>query len=289
MNSLKVFLLMAGLVVLFGLIGGYFGGQGGLIMAIALALVMNLASYWYSDKLVIKMYHGREVTEKEHPRLFRIVKNIAMYAGNVPVPRIYIVPTKAPNAFATGRNAEHAAIAVTEGLLELLDNDDELEGVIGHEFAHIQNKDMLLGTIAATFVGAIGILASIARWGAIFGGYSRDNNRGGGAGLLVMAIVSPLIALILQAAISRQREFLADKTGAGYTQKYIPLARALEKLHRAPHRLNLDRRPATASLMIANPISGKGFTRIFSTHPPAAERIKRLNELAVKSPYESMA
>lgn len=287
MNSLKVFILMVGLMGLLGLIGSYIGGQGGLVMALALAVVMNLASYWYSDKLVIKLYKAKEVSESDNRRLWRIVRNVALHADNSPVPRIYIVPSKAPNAFATGRNASNAAICVTEGLLELL-NDEELEGVIGHEFAHIMNKDILLGTIAATFVGAIGILATIARWGAIFGGYSRNNDRGGGPALLVMAIIAPLIAVILQSAISRQREYKADQIGGGLTQKHLALASALEKLHGAPYRLNLDSRPATASLMIANPISGRGISRIFSTHPPAKERIKRLRKLAETSLYQGL-
>lgn len=287
MNSLKVFILMVSLMVLLGLIGSYFGGRGGLVMALALAVVMNLASYWYSDKLVIRMYKAREVTEKDSPRLIRLVRNVALHADNSAVPRVYIVPSKAPNAFATGRNAEHAAIAVTEGLLELL-SDDELEGVISHEFAHILNQDILLGTIAATFVGAIGILATMARWGAIFGGYSRNNDRGGGPALLVMAIMAPLVALVLQSAISRQREFKADKVGGGLTGKHLALASALEKLHQAPYRLNLDSRPATASLMIANPISGRGFSKLFSTHPPVEERIKRLKKLVEDSLYQGL-
>jgi heat shock protein HtpX len=288
MNSLKLFLMMTGLALILGPIGLYFGGSGGLVMALAVAIVFNLIAYWYSDKMVIRMYRAKEATEQDHPRLYKIVRNIALYADNAPIPKLYIIPTKAPNAFATGRNAENAAIAVTEGLLEMLD-DQELEGVIGHEFAHIQNNDILLGTVAATFVAAIGILASFARWGAIFGGYSRDNERGSGFPLLVMALLSPLIAAILQAAISRQREFLADKRGAGYTQKYLPLANALGKLHTAPYRLNLDKHPATASMMIANPISGRGFTKLFSTHPPAEERIKRLKELAAQPNFQGIA
>jgi len=204
------------------------------------------------------------------------------------MPKVYIVPSKGPNAFATGRSMEHAAVAATEGLLEIL-NEDELEGVIGHEIAHIRNKDMLIGTIAATFAGAIGILASIARWGAIFGGYSRDNNRGGGIGLLVAAIVAPLVAMIIQFAISRQREYKADAVGGRITGKHMALADALEKLHRSPVRLNLDERPATAHMMIVNPLSGKGISSLFSTHPPVAERVKRLRESYTKSIYEGFA
>ena len=182
--------------------------------------------------------------------------------------------------------AVNAAVAVTEGLLGIL-NEDELEGVIGHEIAHIMNKDMLIGTIAATFAGAIGILASIARWGAIFGGYGRgDDNRGGGVGLLLAAIVAPLVALVLQTAISRQREYKADAQAGHITGKALPLASALSKLHRSPVRLNLDRRPATANLMIINPLSGKGLTSFFSTHPPVEKRIEKLNQLAQELPYQ---
>jgi heat shock protein HtpX len=204
------------------------------------------------------------------------------------MPRVYIVPTKGPNAFATGRNPENAAVAATEGILELL-NDDELEGVIGHEMAHIQNYDMLIGTVAATIAGAIGILSSMARWGAIFGGYgSRDDARGNsGIALLVAAIVAPLVAVVLQTAISRQREYKADETGGRMTGKYFGLASALEKIHRAPHQLNLDDRPATANLMIANPLSGKGLTNLFSTHPPVEKRIERLKELAMNPSSQS--
>ena len=288
MNSLKVFVLMGSLMILFGFVGFYLGGQGGLVMALSLAVVLNLASYWYSDKLVIRLYKAKEVAPGENRRLMGIVNEVAIHADNSPVPKVYIVPSKSPNAFATGRNIDHAAIAVTQGLLELL-NDEELEGVICHEFAHILNKDILLGTIAATLVGAISIIVSIARWGAIFGGYSRGNDRGGGLPFLVMLIVTPLVAVILQTAISRQREYKADKVGGALTQKHLDLASALEKLHQAPHRLNLDSRPATASLMIANPISGRGLSRLFSTHPPAEERIKRLRELSQNMTSQGLA
>jgi heat shock protein HtpX len=285
MNSLKVFLLMVALLALFMWVGYMFGGTNGMIIAFAIATVMNVLTYWYSDKMVLKMYRGRQVTEADHPRLYRIVKNVATKAM-LPMPKVYIIPTKAPNAFATGRNAEHAAVAATEGILELL-GDDELEGVIGHEMAHVQNRDMLVGTIAATFVGAIGILASIARWGAIFGGYSRDNDRGGLFGLLAVAIVAPIMGMVLQAAISRQREFKADAEGGRITGKYLALASALQKLHRSPVRMNLDKHPATANLMIANPISGRGLTSLFSTHPPVEKRIERLRAMAQQGVYQS--
>ncbi len=283
MNGIKVTIMMLGLMILFMWVGFLVGGQTGMIMAFVLAAVMNFFSYWYSAKMVLKMYKAREVTETDHPRLFRTVRRVATQAM-IPIPKVYIVPNKAPNAFATGRNIENAAVAVTEGLLELL-SDDELEGVIGHEIAHIMNKDMLIGTIAATFAGAVGILASIARWGAIFGGFGRGSNRGGGLGLLVAAIVAPIAAMLIQMAISRQREFKADRIGGKITAKPLALASALKKLHSAPIRLNLDQKPATAHLMIANPLSGKGIASLFSTHPPVEKRIALLEKQAYQSDY----
>lgn len=284
MNGLKVTIMMLGLMILFMWVGYLVGGQQGMIIAFIFAALMNFFSYWFSDKMVLKMYRAREVTENDHPRLFRIVKRVATQ-GMIPIPRVYIVPSKAPNAFATGRNPEHAAVAATEGILEIL-NDDELEGVIGHEVAHIMNRDMLIGTIAATFAGAVGILAAIARWGAIFGGYGRSDSRNGGPiGLLVAAIVAPIAAMLIQMAISRQREFKADKIGAKISGKPMQLASALRKLHTAPVRLNLDQRPATAHLMIANPLSGKGISSLFSTHPPVEKRIELLEKMVYQSDY----
>lgn len=289
MNTLKVTFLMLALMALFMWVGYLVGGQSGLVMAFILAAGMNFFSYWFSDKLVLKMYRARPVTENDHPKLYRVVRRIAS-AARVPLPKVYIVPSKGPNAFATGRNPQHAAVAVTEGLLQILD-ENELEGVIGHEFAHITNRDMLVGTIAATFAGAIGMLAFMARWGAIFGGFGgRDGDRGGGAiGLLAAAIVAPLAAMLIQMAISRQREYKADEIGGGFTGKHLALAGALEKLHRSPVQMRLDDRPATAHLMIANPLSGKGLAAMFSTHPPAEKRIARLRQLAQQSAYKGYA
>jgi len=283
MNSFKIFILMLALMLVFMWVGYMFGGQNGMVMAFVLACAMNFFSYWYSDKIVLKMYRAREITERDHPKLYRVVQRVTTQAM-IPMPKVYIVPTKAPNAFATGRNVEHAAVAATEGMLEML-TEEELEGVMGHEIAHIMNKDMLIGTIAATFAGAIGILAAIARWGAIFGGYGRGSNRGGGIGLLAAAIVAPLVAIIIQTAISRQREYKADAEGGRITGKYNSLASALAKLHKSPIRLNLDQRPATAHLMIANPLSGRGFSSLFSTHPPVEKRIENLHKLAGQSIY----
>jgi len=286
-NALKVTFMMLALMALFMWVGYMIGGQSGLAIAFVVATATNFFSYWFSDKLVLKMYRAREVTESDHPRLYRVVRRITA-AAMIPMPKVYIVPTKGPNAFATGRNKEHAAVAVTEGLLSLL-KEDELEGVIGHEFAHIMNRDMLIGTIAATFAGAIGMLSMMARFGALVGGFGRDDNRGGGIGLLVAAIVAPLAAMLIQTAISRQREYKADAVGGGLTGKYLSLASALEKLHSTPARMKLDNRPATAHLMIANPLSGKGLSSLFSTHPPAEKRIAKLNKLAHKSVYEGYA
>ena len=286
MNNLKVVMMMVGLMVLFLVIGQLVGGRNGMLIAFVLAAGMNLFAYWFSDSMVLKMYRARPIAAADHPLLHRVVSRVANQTM-MPMPRVYVVPSRAPNAFATGRNQDHAAVAVSEGLLDIL-NEDELEGVIGHEMAHIRNKDMLIGTVVATFAGAVGILSSIARFGAIFGGVgSRDDNRGGGmVGLLIVAIVSPIVALLIQTAISRQREFKADAEGARTTGTYLPLASALDKLHHAPVRFNLDQRPATAHLMIANPLSGKGIANMFSTHPPVAERIERLRKLAhQQTPY----
>ncbi|MFH1687908.1 MAG: zinc metalloprotease HtpX [bacterium] len=286
MNGLKVVFLMTLLMVIFMAIGYMLGGQQGMIIAFALAAVMNFVSYWFSDKMVLKMYRAREVTERDIPKLYRAVKRVVQADpdGQKPMPRVYPVPSKAPNAFATGRNRDHAAIAATEGILEIL-TDAELEGVMAHELSHIKNHDMLIGTIAATFAGAIGILASMARWGAIMGGYGRDGERQGGLALLVTALVAPLMAMVIQMAISRQREYRADREGGRISGRYLELASALQKLHQSPNRLQLDARPATANLMIANPLSGKGLASLFSTHPPVEERVKRLKQLAEKAPY----
>ena len=251
-----------------------------MIIAFGLAIVMNFFSYWFSDKIVLKLYRAQPADESSHRRLIAVVRNVAQRA-QLPIPRVYIIPTKAPNAFATGRNKNHAAVAVTEGLMQIL-NEDELEGVIGHELGHVRNHDILIGSIAATVAGAISILATMARWAAIFGGYGgRGNDRGGNPiSLLIVAIVAPLAALIIQMAISRTREYKADRASAEVTHNPLALASALEKLHKAPVQLKLDKRPATAHLFISNPLSGKGLVNLFSTHPPMEERVKRLREMA---------
>ncbi|MDD4051525.1 MAG: zinc metalloprotease HtpX [candidate division Zixibacteria bacterium] len=282
MNALKVTFLLLVLTGLFVAVGYLLGGRQGMIIAFGLAVVMNFASYWFSDKIVLAMYRARPATEQADGKLIRIVRMTTQRA-NLPMPKVYIIPTQAPNAFATGRNKDHAAVAVTEGILGIL-SGDELEGVIGHELAHVRNRDILLGSVVATIAGAIGILATMARWGAIFGGFGgRSDERGGGNPLvlLAVAIVAPLAALVVQTAISRSREYKADRIGASISGKPLALASALEKLHRAPVRLNLDQRPATAHLFIANPLSGRGIANLFSTHPPYQERIKRLQALTM--------
>jgi heat shock protein HtpX len=278
--------MMTGLVMLFMWLGYTFAGEGGMLIAFGIATVINVVSFWFSDKIVLKMYKAREINESDHPRLFRVVRRVST-AAMIPMPKVYIIPTKAPNAFATGRSVDHAAVAATEGLIELL-SEDELEGVMGHEIAHVVNRDMLIGTVAATIAGAIGMIASMARFAAIFGGMgSRDSEGRGGnpIALLVAAILAPLIAMIIQTAISRQREYKADAIGGRFTNKHLSLASALQKIHKSPVKMNLDENPATAHLMIANPLSGRGIANLFSTHPPVEKRIEALNKLAQDSIY----
>jgi len=279
MNGLKTGLLLTAMTVLFLFIGLGLGGRQGMICAFIFAVFMNFISYWFSDKIVLKMYRAREIQEADNPRLYRAVRAQAQMAG-LPMPRVYIIPTGSPNAFATGRNPKNAAIAATEGIISLL-ADDELEGVIGHELAHIKNRDILTQTIAATIAGAISMLAYMARWSAIFGGYGgRGSNRGGGIGLLAMAIVAPIAAMVIQMAISRSREYAADQEGARISGRPLSLANALRKLHRGQARRPLQANPSTAHLFIVSPLSGRGMASLFSTHPPVEERIARLEKMA---------
>ncbi|MCF6158352.1 MAG: zinc metalloprotease HtpX [wastewater metagenome] len=281
MNYFKTALLLIVLTALFIFVGTMVGGRQGAIFAFIMALGMNFFSYWFSDKIVLKMYGAREVSERDLPTYSGIVKELTMNAG-MPMPKIYVIPTNAMNAFATGRNPSHAAVAVTDGLLSALTRE-ELKGVLGHELSHIKNRDILISTIVATIAGAIMLLANMARWAAIFGGFGgRDDegDRGGGLGLLVMAILAPIAALLIQMAISRSREYAADRGGASLTNNPLGLAGALEKLHRGAAARPIDASQSTAHLFIVNPLSGRSFATLFSTHPPIEERIKRLRAMA---------
>jgi heat shock protein HtpX len=281
MNTLKTTFLLTLLTLLFVFIGQMLGGNSGMIVALIFAAVMNLTTYWFSDKIVLAMYRAQPIKESDNPRLFNLVRRTATNA-NLPMPKVYIIPTQTPNAFATGRNPKHAAVAVTSGILKILD-EDELEGVISHEMAHVRNRDILTGSIVATLAGAISMLAFMARWAAIFGGVGgRDSEGrgGGGLGLLIMAIVAPLAALLIQMAISRSREYAADQTGAEISHKPMSLANALKKLQYASRRIPLEANPSTAHLFIVNPLSGKGMASLFSTHPPVEERVARLENMA---------
>ena len=278
MNTLKTGLLLGALTGLFMLIGGLFGGQQGVVIAFLFAMVMNFGSYWFSDRLVLKMYRAQPVSEDQAPELHAMVKNLALKAS-LPMPSVYIVPGDTPNAFATGRDENHAVVAVTEGLLRILSRD-ELEGVISHELSHIKNRDMLVGSIAATLAGAIVMLANMAQWAALFGG-GRDEEEGGSGilGLILMAVLAPLAATIIQMSISRSREYLADEGGARVSGKPYSLAGALEKLSRASRAIPMEANPSTAHLFIVNPLTGRSLMNLFSTHPPIEERIARLRSM----------
>jgi len=282
MNAIKTFFLLLGLMALFLVVGGALGGRTGMEYAFVFACVTNLVSYWFSDKIVLTMYGAKAVTAADAPDLVRIVQSLATKA-NIPMPRVYIVDSPVPNAFATGRSPSHAAVAATTGILERLD-DRELEGVIGHELTHVIHRDILISTIAATVAGAVMMLASMARWGMMFGGYGgRDRDeRGGIFELLVLAIFAPLAASLIQLAISRSREYDADHGGAVITHDPLALASALDKIAdgNARARVPLTTNPATAHMFIMNPLRGQGLMALFSTHPPTAERIKRLEAMA---------
>jgi heat shock protein HtpX len=280
MNTIKTGLLLGALTGLLMLIGGSFGGQQGVVIAFIFAMAMNLGSYWFSDKIVLRMYNAQPVSETEAPELYATVKNLALKAS-MPMPRVYIIPGDTPNAFATGRNEQHAVVAVTEGILRILGRD-ELEGVIAHELSHIRNRDILIGSIAATLAGAIVMLANMAQWAAMFGGARRDDDEGGGSnivGLILMAILAPIAATLIQMAISRSREYLADAGGAKISGKPYGLAGALEKLSRASQTIPMEANPSTAHMFIVNPLNGRSLMNLFSTHPPIEERIARLRSM----------
>ena len=281
MNHFKTFILMLVLTGIFILVGTAIGGRSGAIYAFVFAGLMNFIMYWFSDKIVLRMYRAQQVTQGEAPELYGIVAELTSKAS-LPMPKVYIIDNDTPNAFATGRNPEHAAVAVTSGILRIL-SKEELMGVIGHELSHIQHRDILISTIAATMAGAISMLASMARWGAIFGvGRSDDEEGGGGSNFLfviLFTMVASVAAMLIQMAISRSREYLADEGGAHLAQP-LSLAKALGKLEIAAQRIPMEANPSTAHMFIVNPLRGGGVLSLFSTHPPIEERIARLEEMA---------
>jgi heat shock protein HtpX len=287
MNGFRTLILLAVLTALLVWIGDMFGGRQGAMMALIFAGGMNFFSYWFSDKIVLKMYGAQPVTANEDPELCGIVQDLALRA-NIPMPKVYVIPEDAPNAFATGRNPAHAAVAVTQGIRRIL-TKRELSGVLGHELTHVVHRDILISTIAATLAGAIGYLAHMAQWGAIFGmGRDRDRDEGGGIfGLLFMIIVAPLAAMLIQMAVSRSREYLADEGGAKISGDPLALADALRKLEMGAQNIPMQVSDATANatahMFIVNPLSASGIANLFSTHPPMQERIARLEAMAGKS------
>ena len=277
MNTLKTTFLLTALTLLLLFFGKALGGNGGMMVALVMAGVMNFVSYWFSDKIVLKMYGAKEVTEAEAPRLYGITRQLAIKA-NLPMPKVYIIPGMSPNAFATGRNPQHAAVAATEGILKML-NDEELEGVMAHELAHVGNRDILISSIVATIAGAISMLANMAQFAAMFGG--RDRERGGNPMVMIaMAIIAPIAAMLVQMAISRSREYQADEYGARICGKPLALANALKKLHMGVAAIPMEANAATAHMFIVSPLTGGGLMSLFSTHPPMEERVKRLEELS---------
>jgi heat shock protein HtpX len=281
MNNFKTFLLMLVLTALFILVGTAIGGKSGAIYAFVFAGLMNFFAYWFSDKIVLRMYRAQEVSQSEAPELYGVVAELTSKAS-LPMPKVYIMENDTPNAFATGRNPEHAAVAVTSGILRIL-SKEELMGVIGHELSHIQHRDILIGTIAATIAGAISMLATMARWGAMFGGFRSNDEEGGGGGnifvVLLVSIFASIAAMLIQMAISRSREYLADEGGAHLSHP-LSLARALSKLEIAAQRIPMEANPSTAHMFIVNPLKGGRVLSLFSTHPPIEERIARLEEMA---------
>ena len=274
-NTFKTAFLLTALTLLLMFIGRIFGGQNGMLIALVIAGVLNFVSYFFSDKLALAMYRARPVTREELPRAYQIVERLTQRVG-LHMPKIYVIPTESPNAFATGRNPNHASVAVTQGILSLL-NDEELEGVLAHELGHVRNRDILISSIAATIAGAITYFADIARWGMIFGGYERDDNKGGGGlGAIFMLFLAPVAAMLIQLAVSRSREYQADETGAHFTGNPYALASALAKLDAYSKRMPLVATPSTAHLFIIQPFLGMSFGSLFSTHPPIAKRIERL-------------
>jgi heat shock protein HtpX len=271
-NTFKTALLLTVMTLLLLFIGQGFGGQRGMFIALVFAGVMNFVSYFFSDKIALAMYRAQPVSREDLPRVYNVVERLTQKIG-LPMPKIYVIPMDSPNAFATGRNPNHASVAVTQGILNLL-NDEELEGVLAHELGHVRNRDILISSIAATLAGAVTYLA---RFGMFFGGMgNRDERRGGGMGALLMLIVAPIAAMLIQLAVSRSREYEADHTGAGFTGNPYALATALSKLDAYSRRVPLMATPSTAHLFIVQPLLGMSFGNLFSTHPPIAKRIERL-------------
>lgn len=277
MNTIKTVLLMTLLTLMLIFIGNLIGGQGGMIMAFIFAVVMNFTTYWFSDKIVLSMYGAKKITPQDSPEIFRLVEELTA-KSNLPMPKVYIIQSDQPNAFATGRNPDNSAIALTTGIVKLL-NREELMGVIAHELSHVKNRDILVGTIAATIAGAISMLAHMAQWAMIFGGRGNNDREGNPIGLLVTIIVAPIAAMLIQMAISRSREFMADESGAKMTGNPLYLANALRKLHIKSQQIPMQANEATAHLFIVNPLSAKGMAKLFSTHPPIEERIKKLESM----------
>lgn len=279
-NTIKTTVLLAALTALIVWVGQMLGGAQGAVFAFVLAAVMNIGSYWFSDKIVIGMYRGQQISEADDPELYAIVQGLAV-KSRIPMPRLYVIPSESPNAFATGRNPEHAAVAVTAGIRRLLDRR-ELEGVLAHELAHVTNRDILLSSVAATLAGAIMMIANMARWSLFFGGGQRDDREGGGnaLGLIVSLIVAPIAAMLIQMAISRSREFQADDTGARVSREPDALASALRKIATYSERIPLPANPSTAHLFIVNPLHGTSLQNLFSTHPPVEQRVARLEQIA---------
>ena len=276
-NALKTALLLGLLTGFMILVGDWLGGQRGMVMALGFAAVMNFVSYFFSDKIALMTYHAQPVTREQLPRVYEVVERITQRQG-LPMPKIYVIPTDSPNAFATGRNPSHASVAVTQGILNLLD-DEELEGVLAHELGHVRNRDILISSIAATLAGAITILARMAYWGALFGGLGgrdREDRGGGGISALFMLILAPIAAMLIQLAVSRSREYAADATGAHFTGNPYALARALQKLDAYSKRIPMVASPSSAHLFIVQPLLGMNFASLFSTHPPIRRRIERL-------------
>src|SRR2546425_7697791 len=281
-NTFKTFILLAGMTALLLAIGDALGGRQGLVIALVFAGVMNFVGYWFSDKIALGMGGAQPVSEADAPDLYRIVRELCLRA-NLQLPRLYVIPSPTPNAFATGRNPEHAAVAVTSGILNVLSRD-ELEGVIAHELAHVKNRDILISSVAAVIAGAISQLAHMAQWAMMFGGMGRDrdeDSRGGLIGGLAMIIVAPIAAMLIQMAISRSREFQADATGAQICGRPLSLANALVKLEDVNHRIPMQVNPAQAQMYIVNPLTAGGIASLFSTHPSMTERVKRLQEMAL--------